>query len=487
MWQWAFAVLLYVSGLVFGVTFKKIPFPFVLLSGLLWGSVVWAVSALLGMVFIRFLLPYNVLLFAVVILLARVLTHLDALHSLTFKKISWMALAVIFFGTAARLAVIYNFTTIGPDSLAFIYNGKQLYQSGLIDVTISELIVRGVFLPLIQSASAILSRSYVSVFAPLMALSLIAMFAYLTGYGVSKFLHNRWLVVLIAFVASACLAGVPLVISHIFYIHVNLPSATFFIVAVLCFWLSYLEDNSQWFVLGMLALLGFTMLRIEAPMFAIAVIFPLFGKEATYQKERLGALVPYLVFEVAYYSFLAYLLIGKSTHILNPMRALLVVLVYAAAIGYLLLSHTAIIQKTIHRHLVALMFIGLILALGVSYFSNPVAMKSAVSSIVINLFVSGYWGVTWFFLVPAMLVLMLTARFPGENDLLVITGSFFLVLFLIDFQAYPQHFLNAGDSANRIMLNILPVTIAYIAVKWGFLLSSMQPSQEKAPGRLPSE
>jgi hypothetical protein len=361
----------------------------------------------------------------------------------------------------------YNFSSIGPDSLAYIYNGKQIFHDGLSEGTISEMVVRGIFLPLIQAGSVVISKSYLSTFSPLISLSLFACVVYFSiHFSKSTSWIKNVINIFVSVLSSLVLITIPIVVQHFYYIHTNLPSAAYYLIAVVSFWISYNENENQWFTIGVIALLGFSILRIEAPIFAIALLIPLLQNENTYTKKRLLILLPYMIFEILFYLFLTYLLSGQSTYILSPYRSLAIVGIYLLFLLFVLLKKTKFIKPWIICNISKLMISGLTFGIIGFYIYKPVAMVSTVRTIVENMFISGCWGKAWFYILPILLVAMVyPKRFQHEEYFFNNIVAFILILLLVDYQAYPIHYLNSGDSANRIMLHILPIILFYITMK----------------------
>ena len=481
MRQYIFLYILYMLGLMWGLSFKKLPVLFVFLSGFLWGAIIWVIASFFGLLVFRFFVPVNIFIISIFISAAFLMRRLAEVRE------NWRQLARWFIGSSFLFLLLsylfhkFNYTYIGPDSIAFIANGRQIFLKGLTELTKNEMVLRGIFLPLIQAASVMTRFQYLSSFAPMLNFSFFVTFCYLCWYSTRQVGNNLIRVLAIVFTILP-LVGIPIILEHLFYVHVNLPSAAYFSVAVISLWLALLEKNEDWFILGLVALTGFNLLRIEAPIFSIAVLILVVHKEEIGRKYRLFSLLPFSLFFIAYYSYLTLLLSGNDTYILSPARSMVIVVMYGMLLVYFFLLKIKLLPKMLVEWLPNLMVGVLVLAIGLFFVSNPVAMKSAVSVWFNNLITNGFWGATWFILIPALIILSLLKGSMNEHLFIYWIVSFILILILINFQAYPIHYNNSGDSANRIMIHIVPVIYYYFLIKWVDLYQST-PSNSSEPAQ----
>ena len=469
--QYIFMYILYLLGLIWGLSFKKLPMLFVFLSGFLWGAIIWVIASFFGLLVFRFFVPVNIFIISIFISAAFLVPRLAEIRANWRQLARWFIGSSFLFLLFSYLLHRFNFTNIGPDSVVFIVNGRQIFFQGLSELTKNEMVLRGVFLPLIQSASVMTRFQYLSSFAPMISVTFVVTFFYLCWFS-TKRIDNNFVRIFFVLLTALSLVSIPIFLEHLFYVHVNLPSATYFSVAVICLWLALLEKNEDWFILGVVALTGFNLLRIEAPIFSIAVLVLVVHKEEIGYKYRLFSLLPFSLFFIAYYSYLTFLLSGNDTYILSPARSMVIVVMYSMLLVYFFILKTKLLPKILVDWLPALMVGVLVLAIGLFFVYNPSAMKSAVSVWFNNLVTNGFWGGTWYILIPALIIFSLLKGSMNEHLFIYWIILFVLILILINFQAYPIHYNNSGDSANRIMIHIVPVIYYYFLIKWVDLYQS---------------
>ena len=140
---------LYLFGVYFGLLFKRtIPFVFILITGYLWGTLIWIIGGTLLQILT---LPYTALSMASLFILLGI--GISVLHA---RKKTWKCsnreLILIFCAALVFVLVLllvshYNFSIASPDSAVMIATGRRFAFEGFSPAIIEELSLRGVFLP----------------------------------------------------------------------------------------------------------------------------------------------------------------------------------------------------------------------------------------------------------------------------------------------------------------------------------------------------
>ena len=454
-------------GVLFGLAFKKrIPLPFVCLSGLLWGGLlwVWMVMALLVLG-----LPFTPATSGFVLaLLALGLAGWNVFRG-NFRfspfELKWMAafmaLSALLFALAAR----FNFTFITPDSLAMILNGRAFSFNWSSPTIQQELALRGVFVPALQSASAFLRVDYLSAFQPSCSVLFGGLFIYLSRNMLASLKPAHAAPLWLPILALAGLLSLYVILLQLFYIHTNLLSGIYFMVALACFWLGLNEDNPAWLVFATLALLAFGLLRTEAPVFILIVLLVLFSYPRLRYVTRLAVCLPLALFFSGWYLYLMSAM-GAGTYILNPTNTLLVVVGMLAAALLALGSGLGWVERLILPRLKWILWMGLVLGLAALALFDGASAASRLETFVLNMFATGLWGWGWLMLAAAALLALTQPSMPYEGLFAASLPAVLLFIYMVYTQAVDYKF-EWSDLANRMLTHIVPALFLYLTVKFG--------------------
>jgi apolipoprotein N-acyltransferase len=100
-------------------------------------------------------------------------------------------------------------------------------------------------------------------------------------------------------------------------------------------------------------------------------------------------------------------------------------------------------------------------------------MLTSLVSIVQSTSLSGNWGLTWYVIFFLATELYFARRDATEHRwLFMILVSFILVVYILAYFRVPYH-TREFDSANRLMLQVLPVVILYLSL--GFCRVNIEP------------
>ena len=454
-------------GILFGLAFKKrIPLPFVCLSGLLWGGLFWVLAVMALLVLgLPFTPASSGLLIGLLALGLVVWNALRGNFRLSAAELKWMvafmALSALLFALAAR----FNFTFITPDSLAMILNGRAFSFSWSSPTIQQELALRGVFVPALQSASVFLRVDYLSAFQPSCSVLFGGLFIYLSRAMLASLKPAKaapfWLPIL----ALAALLSLYVILLQLFYIHTNLLSGIFLMVSLACFWLGLKEDNPAWLVFASLSLLAFGLLRTEAPAFILIVLLVLFSYPRLRYVTRLAVCLPLALFFSGWYLYLMTAM-GAGTYILNPTNTLLVVVGMLAAAVLALVSGLGWVERIILPRLKWILWIGLAVGLAALALFDGGRASSRLETFVLNLFATGLWGWGWVALAAAAALALAQPAMPYEGLFAASLPAVLLFIYMVYTQAADYKF-EWSDSANRMLTHVVPALFLYLTVKFG--------------------
>ena len=456
---------LYGFGVFLGLLYKgKLPAPLIGISGFLWGTLLWVLG---GMVLLTAGIPYtplNMLVYFIILGIGVVVLHVrNKTWSLSRREVTSLLLSAGLFLLTLLLANTFNYSTTSQDSIAQISTGKRLAYEGLSTLVIEELSLRGIFLSLLQSASVFLEVDYLHLLQPGFSITFLLVFFTLPRRIVSHLLSDQRRALIYALLTSLALFSTYFIVFQFFYVHNSLISAGYLYLAVASFWLGAQEENHCWMVPGVVALLGFSLARNEAPIFALIFLILVISADRTPYQTRLRTILPYLSLVIVWYAYLLARM-GSGTKILNPEKTLVIIASLAACGALVLISKQEWVQRWLLPYLPQLMLGGLALLLAAMVIIKPGHMMISVWITIRNTFEVGGWGIAWPLFGFLFALSLAGPRVPGEKLFFYGIWSFLLLLVGIVFFRNPFR-LGWGDSGNRMLTHILPITVLYISMK----------------------
>ena len=459
---------IYIVGLLFGMLFvQRIAAAYLVSAAFLFGAVFFTLYSLL---LLAFRLPYTMT--ALILFVAAGILILGLLNLIrgTFREITrenniypWLL------GLAACAAVLIfardnNLSIATSDSFAYILNGRTLAINGLNPQSAGWLSSFGVMLPVLQASSIALDESYLYALSPLLGITLLATSGVLIYQGAQQYTAQRYLARLIAVVSVLVLGSSNFVIFHTFYVHTNILEAAFLVNAVGNAWLGLAQKKRSWLALSLVAWLGFSLGRPEAPLVALLFLTLMISCNVFPWRISLALYLPYLIVVSLWLVLLGYL-IGSGSTFLTPMRIALFLLAYLGAAVMVLLGEVRWGQRLLSWY-PWLLVGGLAFSLVLMFVTRPAHMLESSVSLFTNLFtLSGRWGAIWYGIAILSLLALRQRKLPNERIFAAGIPAFILLVLGLSYLRIPYH-ANWWDSANRMMLHVLPVWLVYLAVKF---------------------
>ena len=465
MSQVLFLMGLYGFGVYFGLLFKRqLPVLLIGVSGFLWGALGWVLG---GMTLLMLKLPYTAVSMSIVFIV--LVSGITLLH---FRNKTWrlslgelitISSVGLVFLLALFLASQYNLSVASTDSIIYIVTGRRIPYEGFSQSVMVELADRGGFLPLLQSASFFLGDGYLSAAQPIFGLSLALIYFYLSHRIFKHVLVDKKLALTLSILSGLVLFSTYLMVFQTFYIHTNLICAVYLYLSVCGFWLALVEEKDSWMILGMLALLGFSLARLESPVFALPFLILLISAGKTPYRIRLTSILPYLISLILWY---LYLLrgVGDVDLTLDQTRILAITGSLAACIFLVIFSEVNWIKRWVLPHLPKIMLGVLVLVVAFMVIQKPEHMYTSMKVTLKNVLESGRWGITWVVFLLLFILSVFGSGFLKEGYFFYGISSFLLLLLAISYFRVPYR-VGWGDSANRMLIHILPVISLYVIMR----------------------
>jgi len=470
MEQFVFFALLYSVGLMLGLQFyRKVPLGFIVLTAFFWGVLIWVILAI---VLCSLAFPFTFRLMAsietlIVIGLAVIFLRKNRGNIQRVELLILLA-AIFLFLLATALVIRFNSANLTNDSYFIILFGQIIAYIGFYNSSILTPNAFGIFIPVVHSAAPFLNLDYLYAFQPLFSVLFLGAMFYLINYTLLKITQN----VIYAFFLSALgmffFASTPGVLYYIFYIHTNFSAASYLFLSIVTFWLGQRDDNHTWFIFSALGLLAFALVRTETPIFALMVLA--FMAKYLHYRNRLTILMPLVLVIIVWQCVGLFLFPENQDAIVSGSQTILVISCYSIFALFLLFSKYKIVEKFITSYIPHYLFAGSIFGAITLFVAEPEHMFLSSTNVLKNLFQTGGWGVTWaivFFLIVFSYSL---PRLKHEEVFLSNIIIFFVFILALGFfrgDTFGPYHARWTDSANRMSLHILPLSIFYLTIKYG--------------------
>lgn len=452
----------FVSGVCFYLKFtnindtKKFYFPYI--SGLIWGSVLFVI---VFMIVITLYQGSNLLLYTWGVFYSISVY----LIFMTYKKIDLQYFSISIFIIFCLSIIFYKLSILilSADSFWLVHFSKELamgnFEHGNIVLT-----MWGVFLSAIHANSDLLKTYIFYNYMPLMSFSLLLVYLFALNKTFNLYRFQSKFRITFLLISLLLLLCSNLFIYSFFVIHTGMISALFLFLFAM-HWLWYIESKKDFHIFfAYFALLGFSLMRIESPLIAFVFLALFLDSCDVSLRKKQTFMGSFLGIFLIWYSFLLFH-ISTEHDLLGPTEIKIMLLF--CSVGLILVSLLKLnsFQK-IFKYLVKnIILIFILCILGLIVY-KPTHMLISFSRIIQNLFVTGSWGLCWYFLVTLFVYLnyvVKKSRLKELDFILIVSAVYFLFTYAIVITRVPYR-LGEGDSANRMILHIFPLVVFYISV-----------------------
>jgi hypothetical protein len=385
-------------------------------------------------------------------------------YAMTSITLPHAAGATLSFALLASAAPTVNFTFTTNDSFWTLSLARQLVEAqGLSPHAGRQLASWGILGVQIEAFGPLIGQEYLRALHPMLWLSLIGSFFFFSRDALVILGSSSRASLGMSMLATTSLSTTVFFLFQAFYIHNNFAASTFLWLASALFWLGTRLRRESLFVPAGLLLLAFSLTRTETPM-AAAILLAALATTGIRRATLLQILLPITTVILLWYGRL-YLLIGEGTHILNPERVILCIVPIAALTAAALLSPASLWKAAAPR--TASIVLGLLAILLVTLFIlKPEHMLSSCQNLFRNLTGGGGWGITW----RSMALLSLLAFFRPKflhQEIFSTTAAAYVLLILVMAGARVPYRVSWWDSANRMLVHLLPIVLFYVTARLG--------------------
>ncbi len=466
--QAIFLILLYLIGLLAGWCWKNhLPPLFIVLSGFLWGLLLWVITAT-----IIWTLPgavntgVAILIIALIGLVCFVLNwRLGHWH---LQKSDQMLLVggVAVFSLLAFLFVSINLSTVTVDGLTMITNGTSFGRIGFNETNTGLLNLLVLFTMAVHGAAPMLGESYSYAVQPMLSVSLILNLAYAIYHGIMLQGGKSRLAVLFAILALALMLTSFMVRYALTYVHANLSAGTYLLVALVSLWFADTESNDAWLAPFTAALIAFALLRVEAPIFSIVYLAVMLSLSSLSIRSKIWSLITFSLVVGIWFIYI-FLVVQPENHMSSLRILLLIVLPLINLWVLMAMLRTSLGKRRLQPILARLILVSCVSGVLVLFFVYPKNISGLFVGISL---LDDWWGLLW-----VVFLIMLLTPLPGEQLPAFVLLNQMLILGLVLIVAAGiitgGYRLGWDGSGNRMLLHLFPTLIFAIAVKYGTLRS----------------
>lgn len=476
--QLLFLMYISVLGFVFSLCFKKwIPIRFLSYGSFLWGSVLFSsILILTNIIGIKSSLP--ILMAIMVLSLVIPVVIIIKTRLIITKEELWIFFQTFIpFSLLNILFITFNFTLATLDSFTILRLSRSVTFWGFNQNAIEHFSSWGVFIPILQSVSEVFNTDYLVSLQFSFAFSFLLVFYYSSKHILQSLLLNKKIAKPLAIIGLLLLISTPIFIVQIFYIHGTLTTGIFIYIAIISFLLSITENNNYWLVFFLLSVIGVFFSRAETFIYVDILLLLIIISNRFPYKSRLFCLIPIILLQLGWFSYM-FIRLDHGAKLLNPQRIFIVIVALLLMLIITILSRYKFIENIFLNFRTIYLLITIFLAVIILYLLRPDHISTSIFSFLSNTFITGYWGISFWLIIPVLLIPLFE-----KNKPMVLFISFFVfsiigVFFVMVFFRNPYH-LYWTDSSNRLMTLHLPIGLLAVLITTGNWLDSVFQNQSK--------
>jgi hypothetical protein len=454
-----FQLWIFVIGFLFGNLHKRSFDP--VFRALIATPVGWALFGICATVVysVYFSAVSQMILLAVLALVTVALLFANMRQSSLSKDSILLGGASLIVLTIACFVVdLLKIVTMSPDSSYIVRFGQNI---GLGNYEASRMVFSmwGPLVPFIHSITSLLDQKLYWQYQPILSADLLAIVFY-TIYTVVREQKSKLQSVVASTVLVSLMALSDIFLFHFFYIHVNVIAALYMYLFVLGLSKMHQQPGRGYEFLALPSLIGFSLVRLEAPVFAIVILLVASFRQGWSYIDRLKLIIPFTVLLLAWYARV-YFILPEAPDILSKKLVIAFVSILLGFGLFTVLSGLKVLDSIVKK-MPFLTLTGLVLVSLIFTIMKPEHMSSSLENIVRNVLVEGNWGLTWYVLFFLLIELYFSARDATEYHwIFMVLVTYVVVVYDLAYFSDPYH-IGEFDSANRLLLQALPLVLLYL-------------------------
>ena len=354
---------------------------------------------------------------------------------------------------------LLRIVTMTPDSSYMARFGQNI---GLGNYEASRMVFSmwGPLVPFIHSMTNLLDQKLYWQYQPVLSLHLVAIVFY-TVYTIIREQKS---------ILQSCVAATVLVslmtlsnifVFHAFYIHVNIISALYMYLFVFALVKMQQQPGRAYGLLALLSLIAFSLARLEAPLFVIIILLVTSFWQGWSYVNRLKLIIPFVVLFVAWYARACFIL-PEAPDLLTKKLAIAFIAVLVGFGLFTVASGLQVLGPIFKRTPFLTLTILALLSVIFTVIKSEHMLRS-LGSIVRNILVDGNWGLTWYVISFLATQLYFARRDATEQHwVFMVLATYFLLVYNLAYFT-DSYRVGAADSANRLVLQALPLVLLYLS------------------------
>jgi hypothetical protein len=379
--------------------------------------------------------------------------------SLSRDSILLGAASLVVFTGICFLVDLLRIVTMTPDSSYIARFGQNI---GLGNYEASRMVFSmwGPLVPFMHSITNLLDQKLYWQYQPVLSLNLVAIVFY-TMYSIIREQKSILQSCVGATVLVSLMVLSNIFLFHAFYIHVNIISALYMYLSVFALVKMQQQPGRANELLALLSLIAFSLVRLEAPLFAIVILLVTSFRQGWSYVNRLKLIIPFVVFFVVWYARV-YFILPEAPDLLTKELVIAFISVLVGFGLFAVVSGLKVLDSIVKRT-PFLTLIGLVLVSIIFTIIKPDHMLGSLESIGRNILVDGDWGLTWYVIFFLATELYFASRDARERHwMFMVLVTYILLVYNLAYFTNSYR-IGATDSANRLVLQALPLVLLYLS------------------------
>jgi len=380
-------------------------------------------------------------------------------------------LSIIFIVVSISIIFFFNegWVKWSYDSLRYILSSKIFYDNR-ISILSEDLLTKRLFgVPVVHMPAQMSGENYLRSVFPLLGITTVTSFMFFVKLSLKKHLSSKkiWVLVIIG---GLLLVSNNRFIWNWFYLNNHLICAALVMVMSACGWLIIHDKESYskcFFPLIIIVIPALIFTRPESVIIASVAIIPMIFSEIFSQKQKMILLTCLGSSTTTFYGYTFFLLGGdfRQPHTLYLLYGILVICI---AFIFRYIYKLKILSFLVKRATgITEIFIWTVLIL--FFLLNPqvmiISLKATYENIVLG---EGLWGLSLVTLSVIIIITVILIKLPENISILRLPVTSFLpIMFLLPYLRGGAYRVGAGDSLNRMLVQIIPLTVYFLVVLIG--------------------
>ena len=350
------------------------------------------------------------------------------------------------------------------DTFFNIESAALISQGQFEEARFAGLTKRLTAIPVIHSLASLSGEYYLRAFAPLLSLSTIVSLLWVFVKGTARKVKT---VPALLYGAGAVLLLVTnsRYIFNSFYVNGHLLFAALLIIIVGAAWLLASRTNlprSGLVAIQTVAASALVFVRPEAAIFAGLALLPMLVSKHIQFKHKAIPLAALGISTIAWQAFVLSRYIDAGSSIPDDVYAMLVYgAILLVAIPFLKLR----LIQNYSQYVLGIAEIGLWVSLVFFTISDPLNLTKSLNAMFYNFVMgSGSWGWSLIMLAALFGVVLLFKRFSQQVYIRFAITTFLPMSLILGYLRGGGYRVGDGDSFNRMMIHIVPVTVLFIVL-----------------------